>query len=169
MKKLFALFLIVVIVWSGCKKKENMTENIAPRQTETIARDSEVPVPVDTQKVQIIHYFKPNYTLLYGKLYRETYYGAPGYGKNPDTDKKESAYFLVTDRTFDIRTNARSGAAVYEDIDSVKKIQLISMADFNDKILANSVGNDVVVKGMLIRNKGEHKPSEVAMELIGIH
>jgi len=150
MKKLFAFILIAAFIWTGCKDKVNTTDKTVPQQNGTLAADSELHVPADTQKIHIVHYYKPNYTLLYGKLYRETHYGAPGYGKNPDTDKKEDVYFLVLDKPFDIRTNLKSKDRVYEDIDSVKKIQLISMADFNDKILAGSVGNDVVVKGMLI-------------------
>jgi hypothetical protein len=169
MKKLFSLFLIAAITWTGCKDKVNTTDKTIPQQNGIIAADSELHVPVDTQKIHVVHYYKPNYTLLYGKLYKETHYGAPGYGKNPDTDKKEDVYFLVTDKPFDIRTNLKSKDRSYEDIDNVNKIQLISMADFNDKILASSDGKDVVVKGMLIRNKGEHKPSEAALELIGIH
>lgn len=167
MRKLFVIFLIAAITWIGCKNKDNSPDkNISQTYT---AADSEIHIPVDTQKIQIVHYYKPNYTLLYGKLVRETFFGAPGYGSTPDKDKKEDLYFLVPDRPFDVRTSPKSGAASYDDIDNIRKIQLISLTDLNNKLLAGAVNRDVVVKGMLIRNKGEHKPSEVAMELIGIH
>ena len=173
MKKLFILIFIALLAWSGCKNKENLTDknNSVPNNDGTNNTEQQLST-LDSLKTpieKVKHYYKPNYTLLQGKLTKELYYGPPGYGQTPDKDKKDSIYFLNLDRPFDISTHPRSGKPDYEDINNIKKLQLISLNDFNEKILERSVNLDVVVKGMLIRNKGEHNPSEITMELIGIH
>ncbi len=177
MKISIILIVAAVLILHGCKPNENK-ENLTEKNILSHSKDSnevikkENPSIVDTQKnspAKEIHYYKPNYTILHGKLTKELVYGPPGYGKDPQNDKQEYLYFLTLSKPINITTHPRSGKPVYDDKENILKIQVFSNSADNNTILESSVNNDILMKGMLIGNSGDHKTSEVSFEVIAVH
>src|SRR6478736_2094703 len=76
------------------------------------------------QKPQPTYKFEPAVSTLTGTLKAEVFYGPPGYGETPKTDKKETAYILHLTKPITVIADPADEVGLNRTTKNVTKIQL---------------------------------------------
>jgi hypothetical protein len=88
--------------------------------------------------------------ILKGKITTKEFYGPPNYGENPDTDIKESFYFLILHKPILIEIN--------DTINNISEFQMI-FVNRNQKII--NTQEEYILKGNLFLAETGHHHSKV--------
>ena len=67
--------------------------------------------------------YDPSVSVVSGTLTTEMFYGAPGYGENPKTDKQEHPYLLILEKPINVFSTEKDGPNTTKN--NISKIQLI--------------------------------------------
>lgn len=104
-------------------------------------------------------YYYERETELSGKLITELHYGAPGFGENPDEDRKVYPFILVLDKAIEVKEDKE-----YQRESGVSKIQLA--LPYSDIEKAKKLKNGIVkVKGSLFHSDNGNHYTAVLMEV----
>ncbi|HEY0348935.1 MAG TPA: DUF4431 domain-containing protein [Pyrinomonadaceae bacterium] len=106
-----------------------------------------------------LHY-QPEKVALTGRLVYRTFYGPPGYGENPKTDKRETQSILILESAIDVIGNGNDPWEQTEH--GIKRITLV--VDRSSPF----VGKRVVVEGTLFHAHTGHHHTKVLMEVSSI-
>ena len=93
------------------------------------------------------------YVELSGTLTTEMFYGPPGYGENPETDKKEYPYILVLDEPL------KAGAI------ELSKIQVVGITKEKHQIVHNAIDHPIKIGGTLFSWLTGHHHTRVLIEM----
>ena len=99
-------------------------------------------------------------TTLQGILKKEIFYGPPGYGENPKSDKKEPQYLLKLEQA--IKVVANPDDPLSETEESVREITLVNSSG---QSLEFVIGMKILVKGKLFHAHTAHHHTQVLMEV----
>jgi hypothetical protein len=94
-----------------------------------------------------------------GLLKTKMFYGPPGYGEDPKSDARETAYILYLNHPIQIPMENSGGGAVYS------KMQVVYD---NPKLLRKLVGRKVTVSGDLFESMTGHHHTEILIQASGI-
>jgi len=138
----FSLLLIV-----SCNNKKDKTTENPSGDTATAKQDivtTQQPVQAEpsatTNANQQDYSFEPTVSVITGTITSEMFYGPPGYGEHPETDKKEYPYLVTLEKPINVIAPATKASedAGHETVNNISKIQLIwpdnmDMAKLKDK------------------------------------
>lgn len=102
-----------------------------------------------------------NYNL-HGILKREQFYGPPGYGEDPEHDKKEQVYILHVDKAFSLHRfeGFKKEQEYGRSFGNITKVQLVT-----NESLKNLVGTEITVEGDLFESHTGHHHTDVLMSV----
>jgi hypothetical protein len=102
-----------------------------------------------------------NYNL-HGILKREQFYGPPGYGEDPQHDKKEQAYILYVDKSFSLNKfdGFKKEQEYGRSFGNITKAQLVT-----NESLKNLIGTSITVEGDLFESHTGHHHTDVLMSV----
>lgn len=102
---------------------------------------------------------------LQGKLITELHYGSPGYGEDPENDKKVYPYILVLNKPIDLIEEGNFRKSEYgKSFDNVEKIQLTGDFDFS-----KFKGKEVEITGTLFESDNGNHFTDVLMTVSNIN
>lgn len=104
--------------------------------------------------------FEPAVVTLTGKLVKKEFYGPPGYGEDPKTDRIEHASILLLDKP--IKVVAEKDDQFNETRDNIKEVQLINIKRI---ALSKFFQNKVTVTGKLSSAITGHHHTAVLIEI----
>ena len=104
--------------------------------------------------------YEPHKVELTGILIRKIFYGPPGYGEDPKTDKKEYAYIIKLEKP--ISAIAAEDDTTNESHDNVKEIQVVNIKHISLKPLLQK---RVTAKGTLFSAITGHHHTDVLINL----
>lgn len=104
--------------------------------------------------------FEPTVVNLTGKLVKKKFYGPPGYGEDPKTDRKELASILLLSHP--IKVVAEKSDQFNETRDNIKEIQLINVKRI---VLSPFFQKNVKVTGKLSAAITGHHHTDVLIEI----
>lgn len=102
-----------------------------------------------------------NYNL-HGILKKEQFYGPPGYGEDPEHDKKEQAYILYVDKPFSLHKfdGFRKEQEYGRSFGNITKVQLVT-----NESLKNLIGSAITVEGDLFESHTGHHHTDVLISV----
>ena len=107
------------------------------------------------------YHFEPEVSTLTGTVKSEVFFGPPGYGENPKTDKKETAYILQLSKPINVIATDPE-----DDLNSttknVTKIQLVSERNFK---LSNFNNKTVKVSGTFFSAISGHHHTKILIDV----
>lgn len=115
-----------------------------------------------TYSNQAEYSYEPSVSTISGKITSEVFYGPPGFGEKPETDKKEEQYLLVLDKPIDVITKDDSNESKYK----ISKIQLLYNKDAVD--MAKYTGSTVLLTGTFFSAHTGHHHTEVLMDVTAL-
>lgn len=107
-----------------------------------------------------VYKFEPAVVYLTGELIQKQFYGPPGYGEDPKTDRKENASILILNHP--IKVVAEIGDRFNETRDNVKVIQLINVKRI---ALSPFFQKNVKVTGKLSSAITGHHHTDILIEI----
>lgn len=155
-----------LLLFTACN---NNKDSQTPGNTDTTSNTNTAPAvnnPVDNNAEpanQSSYKYDESVTIT-GKIGTETFYGAPGYGENPATDKKENPFLLILDKPIDVIGDPNPEDDSKESKSGVSKIQLI----FDEKAIDMKahMGTYVRLTGTLFGAHTGHHHTPVLMDVI---
>lgn len=155
---------------AGCNSPSK--ENKASDKEDTIVAHTEITQENPTEKKisssdnQTDYSFEPAVSVITGTISNEIFYGAPGFGENPATDKKEEQYLLLLDKPINV-----NGINVSEEDSedestrtrkAVSKIQLLYKESID---MGRYLGDKVRLTGTFFGAHTGHHHTEVVMDV----
>jgi len=90
-----SLFFFVIVSCNNSADNKK-TDTVSPKNDTIVSNN---PAPPATQKD---FQYEPAISVISGTIATEMFYGPPGFGENPKTDKKEDIYLLVPDQPVNV-------------------------------------------------------------------
>ncbi len=113
-----------------------------------------------------VYYYEPDTSTLNGKLYKEMFYGPPGFGENPKEDRKEYCFILYLDKSINVVPSRHSNMSGFDEPnENIKRLQIFAN-DTIDKLLDSKLGSRVLVKGTLFEAQTGHHHTKVLMDVL---
>jgi hypothetical protein len=107
--------------------------------------------------------YSPAVVELSGEIVTKIFYGAPGFGENPQSDAKEKVYLLKLDRRIAVAANANDETQT----SSYQDIGLVQLDSDSSVVLhiRELVGKRVVATGVLDAATTGHQHTEIVFSL----
>lgn len=110
------------------------------------------------------YFFEPSISQLEGELKVKMYYGPPGYGENPDTDKPLYPFILELNQP--INVIALEDDKFNSDKFEVKEIQVVPSNEEESKLLEEYINKSIIIKGSLFEALlGHAHHTEVVLDM----
>jgi hypothetical protein len=109
------------------------------------------------------YFYEPKKSMIEGELITAMHYGPPGYGENPETDKKVYPYILILDEPIEV-IGDKAIDPMQVDYSDVSEIQLAVGYDDYEKI-DQLVGKIIKVEGSLFYAHTGHHHRDVLMHV----
>lgn len=159
------LCISAMVLFAACN---NDKSSPAKTETDTVVSSTnggtvEKTGDVATITVNAKSYRYDEVVTISGKIGRETFYGAPGYGENPATDQKEQPFLLILDNPIDVIGDQNPEDDSKESKSGITKIQLI----FDDHAIDMNrfMGSYVQLTGTLFGAHTGHHHTPVLMDV----
>ncbi len=153
---------------AGCNNsktdKETTETDTTISTSDTVASSAPDDAGVSaTRVVNKTDYAYDKSVVISGKISKETFYGAPGFGENPKTDAKEERYLLVPDKPINVIGPVQPDDDSKESKYNVSKIQLLY--DENTIDMGRYLGSAVQLTGTLFGAHTGHHHTPVLMDV----
>lgn len=158
--KWMSLLMFTSILLCGCESAQ-APENSTGITLSENSSESQKSVPEPASETT--YFFEPNISTLEGTLVTKTFYGPPGYGENPDTDTKETAYILELNK--DISVLAQAKDAINTSQSGIKEIQIVPADEKKHEELQAYVDKTIRVQGTLFSAHTGHHHSDILLTL----
>lgn len=106
--------------------------------------------------------FEPNASVVEGTLIAKMYYGAPGYGENPEEDEQEIVYILQLNKP--INVNVTKGDDINSNAFNISEIQLVLSEEIAKPIELHK-DKPLQVKGYFFSKQTGHHHTEVLLHV----
>ena len=158
--------MLLAVACNNNKVDEKTTQSTVEK-SDSIAgpdRPANDPAPGNTANKTDYSYDQP--VTISGKISRETFFGAPGYGENPETDAKEERYLLVPDQPINVIGEPDPEDDSKESKYNVSKIQLI----YDEKTIdiGKYLGSKVELTGTFFGAHTGHHHTPVLMDVTNL-
>ena len=110
------------------------------------------------------YHFEPEISTLTGSVKLEVFYGPPGYGENPKTDKKEPTYILHLPKPINVIATDPEDELNYT-ARNITKIQLVNSGNFKISSFNNKT---VKVSGTFFSAHTGHHHTDVLLTIKAI-
>lgn len=153
MKRILLLGVVIPLLTMSCSKEDKIKQleaqidSLKTQNTEKDILSSGQPIPIG-QEITVT-----------GTIYVKPYYGPPGYGDNPEEDKKLTALILRLDTPISFIDNNTTPGEVIKDIDEMHMVTL-----FNDSI-EHLVNKRVKIKGNTFGSHTGYHQTKVLLDI----
>ncbi len=162
MKSVFVTLIIIVAVAISTSCNSSSTNETANTTTSDDTASNQQAAEKDASPAysnQPDYPYEPAEVKISGKITTEIFFGPPGFGENPETDKKEEQYLLVLDKPINVITKDDSNESKYK----ISKIQLLYNKDAVD--MAKYSGSTVLLTGTFFSAHTGHHHTEILMDV----
>lgn len=154
MKRILLLGVVIPLLTMSCSKDDKIKEleaqidSLKTQNTERNILPSEQPIPIG-QEITVT-----------GTIYEKPYYGPPGYGENPEEDKKLTALILRLDTPINFNDDTTQG-------ELIKNIDEMHMVTYFDDSIEHLVNKRVKVKGSTFGSHTGYHQTKVLIDING--
>ncbi len=162
MKSVFVTLIIIVAVTISTSCNSSSTNKTANTTTSDDTASNQQAAEKDASPAysnRADYPYEPAEVKISGKITTEIFFGAPGFGENPETDKKEEQYLLVLDNPVNVISKNESNESKYK----ISKIQLLYNKEAVD--MAKYSGSTVLLTGTFFSAHTGHHHTEVLMNV----